>query len=94
LVIRGLEGSFRRRFGTDTVELALKGEGFEEVEVPPDLVRPWRVERDFIEAVRAARRGESWSVSPDFSEGLLYMRKVEAVHESARTGEPVKPALL
>ncbi len=69
------------------------GEPLQGAEVPDHLKRDWRVERDFIDAVRAARRGEPPErrpVSPDFREGLGYMLKVEAVHESARTGRAVR----
>jgi predicted dehydrogenase len=43
----------------------------------------WRVERQFIDAVQAARRGEPWRVSPDFAEAARYMRKLHAIHASA-----------
>ena len=75
------------RFGAVGEKLAL-------VDVPAQMLRPWRVERDFIEAVRAARRGEAWQVSPDFAEGLAYMKKVEALCRSAQTGQAVKLAEL
>jgi predicted dehydrogenase len=46
---------------------------------------PWQVEAEFIAAVRAARRGESWQVSgqinPDFSEASRYMRKMQLIHD-------------
>ena len=44
----------------------------------------WQVEADFLAAVRAARCGESWQVSPDFTEAARYMRKMQAIHDSAR----------
>jgi predicted dehydrogenase len=53
---------------------------------------PWQVERDFIAAVRAARRGEAWHVSPDFAEAALYMRKLQALHDSAAGSRFVKLA--
>jgi len=43
----------------------------------------WRVERQFIDAVLAARRGQKWHVSPDFVEASHYMRKLQAIHDSA-----------
>jgi predicted dehydrogenase len=52
----------------------------------------WRVERQFIDAVQAARRGEPWHVSPDFAEAARYMRKMEAIHESAAEGRVVQLA--
>ena len=54
------------------------------------MTRPWQVEQDFVNAVRAAHAGKDWSVSPDFEEGLRYMKKIEAIHVSAREGRSVK----
>ena len=93
LTIWGLKGTLRYDFG-DTIEFAPAGQPLSPVDVPDELQRPWLVEQDFINAVRSAKRGESWSVSPDFAEGLRYMRKVEAVHQSAATGQAVLPARL
>jgi predicted dehydrogenase len=53
---------------------------------------PWRVEQQFIEAVRAARRGEVWHVSPDFAEASRYMRKLQAIHDSATQSRVVQLA--
>lgn len=44
----------------------------------------WHVEAEFLAAVRAARRGESWQVSPSFNEAARYMRKMQAIYDSAR----------
>ena len=46
----------------------------------------WHVEAEFLAAVHAARRGESWNVRPNFVEAERYMRKMQAIHESARDG--------
>ncbi len=43
----------------------------------------WQVEADFLAAVRSARRGEPWQVSPNFTEAARYMRKMQAIHDSA-----------
>jgi predicted dehydrogenase len=68
-----------------------KGDGaFEPVEVSEELQRPWQVEADFINAVRRAMDGappQDRPVSPDFAEGLAYMRKIEAVHVAALQGQ-------
>jgi len=96
LTIWGLRGTLRYMFG-DTIEMAHAGEELRPVDVPDKLKRPWQVEADFVAAVRAARRGEPVEVrpvSPDFAEGLHYMQKVEAVHESAATGRTIAPASL
>jgi len=96
LTIFGSAGTLRHRFLTDTIEMARPGEALRPVEVSPGQRRPWRVEQDFIDAVRAAMSGEPWNAggSPDFAEGLEYMRKVEAVHVAAETGKSVDPATL
>lgn len=88
----GLEGTIRYRFG-GMIEYAGSGEALAPVDVPADLQRDWMVEQDFIDAVRAARRGISLGdrrVSPDFAEGLRYMQKVEAVHGAASSGQSIK----
>ncbi|MEX0887738.1 MAG: Gfo/Idh/MocA family oxidoreductase [Phycisphaeraceae bacterium] len=74
------------------VLLGKPGEELAEVDVPTELQRDWQVEQDFIDAVRAARRGASWQVDPDFHEALRYMRKVEAIHRSDETGQRVRLA--
>lgn len=89
ITIWGLAGALRHRFLSDAIEIASAGGMLMPMDVPAELRRPWRVEDDFIAAVRAARRGEKWSVSPDFAEATQYMRKVEAVHLSAATGKAV-----
>lgn len=74
-----------------------KGEKLEAVQVPGELRRDWQVEADFIAAVRAAMAGAKPGqrpVSPDFAEGLKYMRKVEAVDVSAKEGRAVRMAEL
>ncbi len=69
------------------------GEPLKPAEVPEQLMCSWQVESSFIAAVRAARAGvppQQRRVSPDFVEGLKYMKKVEAIHLSAQTGQAVK----
>ena len=91
LTVWGTNGTLRYDFERRELAWAPGGGGFSLLEVPEDMRNPWRVEADFIEAVRSARRGEPFRVSPDFEEGLLYMRKVEAVYVSAQTGRAVFP---
>lgn len=52
-------------------------------ELIKDAGDEWRVERQFIDAVLAAQRGERWHVSPDFVEASHYMRKLQAIQDSA-----------
>lgn len=75
-----------------SIELAQDGGELKPVNVPANEQRDWHVEEDFIEAVRRARAGESWQLSPDFHEGLKYMKKIEALHSSAETGKAVRLA--
>ena len=89
ITLWGLGGTVRHRFWTDVLELARPGGTFESVKVPSELRSEWRVERDFVDAVRAARIGRSWRVAPDFVEGVEYMRKIEAVHVSAGSARAV-----
>ncbi len=96
LTIRGLEGTAIYDLG-DSLQIGAAGEPMSVVDVPAERRTEWTVEEDFIGAVRAARAGrspEERPVRPDFAEGVLYMRKVEAVHQSARTGQAVEPAKL
>ncbi len=93
LTMRGLKGTIRYDFA-DTIMFAGPGEVLKKVDVPENKRTTWTVEQDFVNAVRAARAGkppQGRPVRPDFEEGLLYMRKVEAVHESAASGRAVKP---
>jgi predicted dehydrogenase len=60
--------------------------------IPPGLHREWRVEADFVDAIRAGgvrklpeeRRA---FLPPDFSEGVRYMAVTEAVIKAAKTGK-------
>src|SRR5205814_9016521 len=51
----------------------------EDVDVPSELVTEWRVEDDFIAAVKSKGRVRP---SPNFEEGFRYMRVVQAVADS------------
>ena len=96
ITVRGTEGTFRYDY-QQTLEWARPGESLEQVNVPEEKRTVWSVESNFIAAVRSARNGappEARPVRPDFEEGLLYMRKVEAVHRSAATGQAVAPHTL
>jgi predicted dehydrogenase len=54
------------------------------IEIPSDLVREWRAEADFVDAIRTGS-----PVSPDFEEGLHYIAFTEAVYRSARSGKAI-----
>ena len=57
------------------------------VEIRPEEaydVKQWRVEEDFVNAVR-----HGTEYHPDFEDGLRYMQVVQAVHDSAAAGRVV-----
>ncbi|HYF51035.1 MAG TPA: Gfo/Idh/MocA family oxidoreductase [Planctomycetota bacterium] len=56
-----------------------------EVPIPPEKARTWRVEAEFVAAIR-----EGKAVSPSFEDGLKYMAFTEAVEKAAKTGRTVK----
>jgi len=49
------------------------------MEIPPELESTWRVEEDFLNAVKSKGRVRP---HPDFEEGVRYMRIVQAVADS------------
>ena len=76
-----------------SIEWSESGKDFVPVEVPENQVRDWLVEFDFIQAVQLARQGatpDERPVSPDFEEGMKYMKKMAAIHSSANEGRRVK----
>lgn len=85
----GSEGTLSYDFVTDEVCLGKPGGSLEVVPVPYEMEREWTVERDFIQAVMdpAAPRPQ-----PDFTEGVCYMRVVEAVWEAMEKRAVVKCA--
>lgn len=50
----------------------------------------WQVEAEFLAAVRAARGGLSWQTRPNFVEAARYMRKMQAIHDSASESRLVR----
>lgn len=89
LWIFGSGGSLSYDFVTDEVTLGKAGATAVAVDVPAEMQGGWTVERDFIQAVRdpSAPRPK-----PDFTEGVCYMRVVDAVWESMEKGAAVKCA--
>jgi predicted dehydrogenase len=91
VTIYGSAGRLRVPVG-GTLMYGKIGEPLKPATVPVELTCDWVVEACFVAAVRAARAGappEQRRVSPDFVEGLRYMRKVEAIHLSAWSGQAV-----
>jgi predicted dehydrogenase len=60
------------------------GREMEEMNVPKELVTEWRVEDDFISAVKSKGRMKP---RPSFEDGLRYMRVVQAVADSRARNE-------
>lgn len=87
LWIYGSGGTLTYDFTTDEITLGGPKSAPVTVPVPSELQREWTVEADFIRAVRdpSAPRPR-----PDFTEGVCYMRVVEAVWESMENGAMVK----
>jgi predicted dehydrogenase len=80
-----IRGSSRRRGGTP-VNLA----DLPELPIPADKARAWRVEADFVDAIR-----EGTPIRfTDFATGVTYMEFTEAVARSAEQGEAVELPLL
>ena len=94
ITIYGSAGRIRYPIGGQ-IQYGKTGEPLKPADVPKELMFGWQVEASFIAAVRAARAGvppQQRRVSPDFAEGMKYMRKMEAIHQSAQSGQAVKVA--
>ncbi len=83
--IYGDKGTLVYDFGTDKIRLAKYGsKEFNDVDLPAELAGDWRVEEDFIAAVKSKGRIRP---HPDFEDGLRYMRVVQAVADSRAGNE-------
>ena len=83
----GETGSLHYDVLCDELRLARGGGPAEPVEIRPEDacdVKQWRVEEDFVSAVR---RGTEYH--PDFEDGVRYMQVVQAVHDSTMSGRVV-----
>lgn len=79
--VYGSNGSLRYDVRADLLSGARAGEEFAPVAIRPEErydVKNWRVEEDFIRAIR-----EGFDYHPNFEDGLRYMQVLEAVYESA-----------
>ena len=87
----GSDGTIRYDGDTDTVWAGRRGDdALAEVAVRPDEERSWRVEDEFVGAIR----GEEEIVLTPFTVGLQYMEFTDAVGRSLAAGcvVPVEPA--
>jgi predicted dehydrogenase len=85
LEVYGHRGTLTYDFSTDIVQASQIGDKeLRVMDLPPDLVTEWRVEDDFIAAVKSKGRV---GPHPDFEEGVRYMRVVQAVADSRAKNE-------
>ncbi len=82
----GSAGMLRYDLVKDTICGVRKGKGEPvEVPIPPGKARSWRVEADFIDAIRTGSKIQF----TDFQTGAAYMEFTEAVALSAQRGEAI-----
>ena len=87
--IYGSEGTLR--FSEDVLSGGRRGDdGLSEIEVPDDEAGGWRVEEEFISAIR----GHEEITHTDFETGVKYMEFTEAVYLSRRSGAAVDLPLI
>jgi predicted dehydrogenase len=83
--IYGSSGTLIYDFGSDLVQAGKVGDRELQVfELPPELETEWRVEEDFLAAVKSKGRVRP---HPNFEDGLRYMRVVQAVSDSRARNE-------
>ena len=83
--IYGDGGTLTYDFGSDTVQAGQVGDkGLHTIEPPADLITEWRVEDDFLAAVKSRGRVRP---HPTFEDGVRYMRVVQAVADSRARNE-------
>jgi predicted dehydrogenase len=81
----GTQGTLIYNLDTDEIRGARAGEAhLKPIPIPPNLVREWTVEADFVRAIR-----EGTLVEPSFADGLLYMEFTEAVYRSHAQGRVI-----
>ena len=83
--IYGSSGTLTYDFGSDVVQAGKVGDrGLHAVELPAELETEWRVEEDFLAAVKSKGRVRP---HPNFEDGLRYMRVVQAIADSRARNE-------
>src|SRR6202011_5053198 len=91
LQVFGSQGTLTYDFSSDRMSGGRLGEKEAvDIEIPPELEQRWRVEEDFIAAVRSPA---SIQPQPSFSQGLQYMRVVQAVADSVALGSEIQIAI-
>src|SRR5438477_4939512 len=88
LEIYGNVGTLTYDFGSDVVQAGKLGDrALHVVDLAPELEGEWRVEEDFLAAVKSKGRVRP---RPNFEEGVRYMRVVQAVADSRARNEWVQ----
>jgi predicted dehydrogenase len=94
ITLYGTEGILHYDLDADRIRGASRRSGkkgarmteLEDIHIPEEKARPWRVEADFINAIRTGAAIEL----TDFETGVAYMEFTEAVARSAQLGEAVE----
>ena len=85
LEIYGSAGTMTYDFSSNVVQAGKVGDrALHVVDVPPELEGEWRVEEDFLAAVKSKGRVRP---HPTFEDGVRYMRVVQAVADSRARNE-------
>ena len=85
LEIYGNAGTMTYDFSSNVVQAGKVGDrALHVVDVPPELEGEWRVEEDFLAAVKSKGRVRP---HPTFEDGVRYMRVVQAVADSRARNE-------
>jgi predicted dehydrogenase len=83
--IYGSSGTLTYDFGSDVVQAGKAGDrGLHVVDLPSELETEWRVEEDFLAAVKSKGHVRP---HPNFEDGLRYMHVVQAVADSRARNE-------
>src|SRR5262249_2727496 len=93
ITLYGTEGVLHYDLASDRIRGASKQRGhtssksdeMQEIAIPAEKARDWRVEADFVDAIRTGAP----ITFTDFATGVAYMEFTEAVARSARLGETV-----
>ncbi len=84
----GDKGTMIYDFGNDNIRAGkYGGKELHDVDLAPELEGEWRVEEDFLAAVKSKGRMRP---HPDFEDGVSYMRVVQAVADSRARNEWVE----
>jgi len=85
LEIYGSAGTMTYDFNSDVIQAGKLGDrALHVVDLPPELEGEWRVEEDFLAAVKSKGRVRPY---PTFEDGVRYMRVVQAVADSRARNE-------